>query len=76
MIYMRKQLMQLVMVCMFLMVLIHGIVTAATEDSMDGNAITSRQPENSWLPLTVMRSHFPSIPRMPMSRQPRVKMRK
>jgi uncharacterized protein YggE len=38
---MRKQLMLLVMVCMFLMVITLGTVTAATEDSMDSNAITS-----------------------------------
>jgi uncharacterized protein YggE len=37
---MRKQLILLVMVCMFLMVITLGTVTAAT-DSMDSNAITS-----------------------------------
>lgn len=41
MIYMRKQLMRFVMVCLFLMAITLGTVTAATTDSMDSNAITS-----------------------------------
>jgi uncharacterized protein YggE len=57
---MRKQLMLLVMLCMFLMPITLGTVTAATEDSVDSNAITSSAtgeilvtPDHAEIPLSV-----------------------